>query len=61
MSPKTGRPTTDRKGHEKKIRLSDMDLKKLDFCQKVLGIPKSEVIRQGIERMYVEAQHKAEK
>ncbi len=59
MSPRTGRPTDDPKRHESKIRFSDADIGKLDYCSRVLGIAKAEVIRQGIDRMYEEAQRKS--
>lgn len=55
MSPRTGRPTDDPKIHERKIRFSDRDMEKLDYCCKVLGLTKSDVIRKGIDRLYQEA------
>ena len=59
MSPRTGRPTDDPKTHETRIRMSDGSVQKLDYCSQVLGIAKAEVIRQGIDRMYEEAQRKS--
>lgn len=55
MSPRTGRPTDDPKPHNTRVRMSDADLKKLDYCCDVLGLTKAEVIRQGIELMYKKA------
>lgn len=55
MSAKIGRPTNDPKPHNTRIRMSDADLKKLDYCAKVLGLTKADIIRQGIDRMYEEA------
>lgn len=52
MSPKTGRPTTDPKRHETRIRMSDEDVRLLEACSKALGITKTEVIRQGIREVY---------
>lgn len=55
MSPRTGRPTDDPKRTQVKIRMSDGDIEKLNYCCKVLGITKADVIRQGIGKMYEEA------
>lgn len=56
MSPRTGRPTDDPKKLRLGIRLSESQTKKLDYCCKVLGLTKTEVIQQGIEEMYEKAQ-----
>lgn len=61
MSPRTGRPTDNPKNHETRIRMSDGDIQRLDYCVKVLGLSKAEVIRRGIDRMYQEAQKQAKK
>ena len=53
--PRTGRPTDDPKNNQYKVRLSNGDIEKLDYCCKVLSLTKAEVIRQGIERMYQKA------
>lgn len=52
MSPRTGRPTTDPKKHETRIRMSDNDMKKLEYCCEQTGLTKADVIRQGIEEVY---------
>lgn len=54
--PRTGRPTDDPKNNQYKIRLSNGDIEKLNYCCKVLGLTKAEVIRQGIEDLYQKAQ-----
>ena len=54
MSPRTGRPTDEPKEHQTRIRMSDEDVGKLEYCCKVLGLTRAEVIRIGIERMYRE-------
>lgn len=51
MAPK-GRPTDDPKNLNTRIRLSEEDVKMLEFCTKVTGMKKSEVIRQGIREVY---------
>lgn len=52
MSPRTGRPTTDPKKHEIRIRMTDEDVKILESCVQQTGKNKSDVIRQGIREVY---------
>lgn len=57
MSPRTGRPPSDNpKNRGYRLRVTDAELEKLDYCCKALGLTKAEVIRQGIDKMYLEAQ-----
>lgn len=49
---KMGRPTTDPKSTMFRVRISDNDIKKLDFCQSVTKKTKSDIIRQGIDIIY---------
>lgn len=51
MSPK-GRPTDDPKTLNTRIRLSEEDVKRLNYCTEKTGLKKSEVIRQGIKEVY---------
>lgn len=51
VSPK-GRTSDDPKTLNTRIRLSEEDVKKLDFCAAALGITKAEVIRRGIKEVY---------
>lgn len=53
MSPRP--PLEDAKTNQYRLRMSDAELEKLEFCCKKLGLTKSEVIRSGIEAMYQEA------
>jgi predicted DNA-binding protein len=55
MSPRTGRPTDNPKTLNTRIRLSEKDKKRLEFCCAVLNITQAEIIRQGIEQMYEKA------
>lgn len=57
MSPKTGRPPIGGSSKDRgyRIRMSNEELERLAFCSDVLQIPKSEVIRRGLEKMYDEA------
>ena len=61
LSPRTGRPTDEPKPHNMRIRMSDADVIKLDYCCEVLGLTKADVIRQGIGKMYTKAQKRAQK
>lgn len=54
MSPRTGRPTTDPKKHETRIRMSDEDLRLLEICCQKTGLNKADVIRKGIRAVYEE-------
>lgn len=58
MSPRTGRPTDDKKDTRLQFRLSAADIKMLDYCCKVYGLTKAEVIRQGIKELYEKAPKK---
>ncbi len=51
---KMGRPTQDPKTNTLKIRFSDDDLVKLEFCAEKTGKSKAEIIRMGIDRVYQE-------
>lgn len=51
MSPK-GRPTEDPKTLNTRIRLSEEDAQRLEYCAKITGMKKSEIIRQGIKEVY---------
>ncbi len=55
MSPRTGRPTDNPKKERVGFRLSAEESKMLDYCCEVLGLSKTEVIRQGIKEMYEKA------
>lgn len=52
MSPRTGRPTDEPKKHETRIRMSDKDIEMLDYCCKVTGRTKADIIRDGIKEVY---------
>lgn len=55
MSPRTGRPTDNPKKTRLELRLSESDAKMLDYCCKIYGLPKAEIIRQGIKELYQKA------
>ena len=52
VSPRTGRPTTDPKNHETRIRMSDEDVRVLTICCEKTGVRKADVIRQGIREVF---------
>jgi hypothetical protein len=57
ISPRTGRPpSTDPKVLNTRIRLSEADIKMLNYCCEFYGLTKAEVIRQGIKGLYEKAQ-----
>ena len=58
MSPRTGRSTEDPKKERVGFRLSNEEARMLDYCCKVFGLSKTEVIRQGIKEMYEKARNK---
>lgn len=52
--PRTGRPTNDPKTVSVRIRLSESDQMKLEYCSSTTGKTKAEIIREGIEKTYQE-------
>lgn len=53
MSPKTGRPISDNPRQMRvETKLTAQELEKLDFCCKVTGKRRSEIVREGIEQTY---------
>lgn len=59
MSPAHGRPPSkDPKVHETRIRMSDKDIEKLEYCSKSTGKAKAEIIRIGIDKVYKELKEK---
>ncbi|MBP3463771.1 MAG: hypothetical protein J6K45_04745 [Clostridia bacterium] len=51
---KMGRPTTNPKNIELKVRISNEDKERLDYCIKSSNKTKSEIVREGIEKVYSE-------
>ena len=52
--PRTGRPTDNPKTLNTRIRLSEQDVERLEFCSKKTGKSKAEIIRIGIKKVYEE-------
>lgn len=47
-----GRPTDEPKTLNTRIRLSEEDVQRLEYCAEVTGMKKSEIIRLGIKEVY---------
>ena len=59
MSPANGRPPSkDPKRNDTRIRLTDSEAQKLEYCSKVTGMTKTDVIRKGIDMVYAEVTKK---
>lgn len=56
MSQQTsrGRPTDNPKKHETRIRMSDEDVEILEYCARITGKSKADIIREGIRKVYAE-------
>lgn len=59
---RTGRPPAGdaTRDQQYRLRMSGEELERLEYCCKVLGLTKAEVIRRGIDTVYEEAQNKNE-
>lgn len=51
---KIGRPTSNPKNEELKVRISKEDKEKLEYCIKYSNKTKSEIVRNGIDMVYNE-------
>lgn len=51
---KMGRPTDDPKQLSTRVRLSETDVQRLDFCSQKTGKTRADIIRMGIEKVYDE-------
>lgn len=55
MSPAHGRPASkDPKLNQTRIRMSDEDIKILEYCCEVTGKTRAAIIREGIRKVYAE-------
>ncbi len=52
MSPRTGRPTDNPKALSTRVRLSQEDIDRLEYCAEKTGQSKADIIRQGIKSVY---------
>lgn len=59
MTPTKGRPPSKNpKRNNTRIRLTDSEVEKLEFCSKLTGMTKADVIRKGIDMVYDEVTKK---
>lgn len=54
MSPRTGRPTADKKTERLEIRLTQTESDLLTECANRLGVSKTEVINKGVRLVKAE-------
>lgn len=55
---KIGRPTDNPATNQFRVRLTDSELKKLNYCSEKLGMNKSDVVRKGIDLVFNELSNK---
>lgn len=48
MSPRTGRPTANKKTERLEIRLTPDELELMEECSRILNVNKTEVINKGV-------------
>ncbi|MDO4327009.1 MAG: hypothetical protein Q4E24_13415 [bacterium] len=58
MSPRTGRPTANKKTKRLEIRMTPQELEKLQYCADRMDMSKTEVINYGIELAMAELDKK---
>ena len=58
MSPRTGRPTTNKKAERLEIRLAPDELELMEECSKILNVSKTEVINKGVKLVKAEIDKK---
>lgn len=57
MSPRTGRPkSSNPKRNDTRIRMTDEEVEKLNYCCQKTGMTKADVIRLGIQMVYAQVQ-----
>jgi predicted DNA-binding protein len=61
MEGRKKRLTDDPKTMRLELRLGEDHKAMLDYCSEVLGLPRAEIVRQGIEVMYQKALEQKEK
>lgn len=54
MSPRTGRPTANKKTERLEIRLTPQEAEKLQYCADKMSVSKTDVINRGIDLVQAE-------
>ena len=58
MSPRTGRPTANKKTERLEIRLTPQEAEKLQYCADKMSVSKTDVINRGIDLVQAELDKK---
>lgn len=58
MSPRTGRPTSNKKTERLEIRLAPNEVEDIQYCADKLGISKTAVINKGVQLVKAELDKK---
>lgn len=58
MSPRTGRPTSNKKTERLEIRLTPEEAQTLQECAERLGVSKTDAINKGVQLVKVELDKK---
>ncbi|MEI3163005.1 MAG: hypothetical protein V8S74_06340 [Lachnospirales bacterium] len=58
MVKKMGRPTQDPKKNQTRIRMTDEEVAKLNYCSEKLNVSKTDVVNMGIDKVYKELTEK---
>lgn len=58
MSPRTGRPTSNKKTERFEIRLTPQEAQDLQSCADKLNVSKAEVINKGVQLVKAELEKK---
>ena len=58
MSPRTGRPTANKKTERLEIRLTPQEAEKLQYCADKMSVSKTDVINRGTDLVQAELDKK---
>ncbi len=51
---KLGRPTSNPKSHSKRLRMTDEEVQKLEYCTKQTGKTQTDILMLGLDKVYQE-------
>lgn len=54
MSAKMGRPTSNPRHNNTRLRMTDEEVEKLNYCVKVTGRTKTDIMMMGLDKIYQE-------
>lgn len=58
MSPRTGRPTLNKKTERFEVRMTADEAADLQYCSDMLQITKTEVVKRGVQLVKTELENK---